>query len=69
MRVKKVARIVRKELSDDEDGRFWSEKTPAQRLDAVQVLRERHMALFSKGPIKRADRKRFRRIRKTAEQA
>jgi len=64
--VRKVARIIRKSQADKEDVRFWFEKTPAQRLDALQVLRERHAVLFSKDRLLHEDRKRFRRIRKTA---
>ena len=64
--VKRVAKKIRKSQADKSDVRFWTEKTPAQRLDALQLLRERHAALFLKGAPERAIRKRFRRIRKTA---
>ncbi len=51
--MKKVAKKLRKSQAEEADVRFWFEKTPAQRLDALQVLRERHAALFLKGPSRR----------------
>ena len=49
---------------DNEDIKYWSRKTPEERLEALQYLREQYIVLFNKQNLYNESRKRLRRFYK-----
>jgi len=60
--MERVARRILKAEADDEEVSYWVKKTPEERLEALAVLRQRHERIFPKGIVRRAIRKRLRRV-------
>lgn len=65
--MEKIIRKISKAEADEEDVSYWVKKTPEERLSALAVLRQRHEGIFPKGIVRRAIRKRFRRVHRSAQ--
>jgi hypothetical protein len=62
--MEKVIRILSKEDAEIEDIKYWHSKTPDERLDAMQVLREQYIYYFNKQDLYNESRKGLRRFYK-----
>ena len=67
--MKSVVRIITKQRVEENDVLFWSKKSPAEKLTALQIMREQYIRFFNKGSLYRESRKGLRRIYKIVKQA
>ena len=67
--MKKVARVIRKDKADQIDTVFWLERTPEEKLSALQLLREQYILFLNKQSLYRASRKGLRRVYRVIKQA
>lgn len=44
--MEKVIKILTREEQEQQDWEYWQSKTPEERLEAVQILREQYIKLF-----------------------
>jgi len=60
--MEKVVTRISKALADEAEISYWVNKTSEERLAALAMLRQRHENIFPKGIVRRAIRKRLRRV-------
>ncbi len=60
--MRKVLRIVTRVNEEEGTARYWGQKSGAERLDALQRLREQYIRLFKKEELYRESRKGLRRV-------
>lgn len=63
------ARIIKKDDEEKFNLEYWLKRTPEERLEAVQLLREQYIRYFNKQALYRESRKGLRRIYKITQQA
>ncbi len=64
---KKEVRIVSKNKAEEADYSFWKSKSPEERLDAVQYLREQWVEKFHNQQLYNESRKGLRRFYKVTK--
>lgn len=62
-------RIIKKDEEEMFNLEYWLRRTPEERLEAVQLLREQYIRCFNKQALYRESRKRLRRVFKITQQA
>ncbi len=67
--MKKAVRVVRKDEGDELDTLFWLERSPEEKLSAVQLFREQYIYFLNKLSLYRASRKGLRRVYRVIKQA
>ncbi len=67
--MRSVVRIIKKNEEEKYNLEYWLTRTPEERLEAVQLLREQYIRYFNKQDIYRESRKGLRRIYKVTQQA
>ena len=58
----KTIKIVKRRDAENEDIKFWLKKSPSERIEALQILREQHIYYFHKQKEYRESRKGLRRF-------
>lgn len=67
--MKELVRLVHKDEEEKHDILFWLEKTPEERISAVQVLREQSIVYLNMRTSYDASRRRLRRVYRVVKQA
>ncbi|HCY77250.1 MAG TPA: hypothetical protein DHV28_15120 [Ignavibacteriales bacterium] len=58
----KEAKITYRVKSEEDEVRFWNNKSFEEKLSTIQILREQYIALFNKEAEYAESRKRLRRV-------
>ncbi len=65
--IERTIRILKKDEEEYHDLLFWVHKTPAERLEAIQILRERDILQYGKENEYNESRKGLRRFYKVTQ--